>query len=184
MPGPKGQSLHRSLQGHKCPCSLLNKCPCKDSDSGCHSSENLMRRPRSPPAPQLLNRPNPPTMEENVCRKGLSLKRCQRKRFIPITPQCRLSAPAGTTSRPGRPTRATFTWKFARLATHSLRASSGWSIPPDASSGSAVSMPSPTKRRQQQQQPSNCRSSNRLARLGLRYGGGPTSFGNKQERGL
>jgi hypothetical protein len=45
-------------------------------------------------------------------------------------------------------------------------------------------MPSPTKRRQQQQQPSNCRSSNRLALLGLRYGGGPTSFGNKQERGL
>ena len=37
-----------------------------------------MRRPRSPPAPQLLNRPNPPTMEENVCRKGLSLKRCHK----------------------------------------------------------------------------------------------------------
>jgi hypothetical protein len=140
-----------------------------------------MRLPWVRCRPRLLNRPNPPTMEENVCRKGLSLKRCPRKRFIPITPQCRLSAPAGTTSRPGRPTRATFTWKFARLATRSLRASSGWSIPPDASSGSAGSMPSPTKRRQRQQ-PSNCRSSNRLARLGLRYGGGPSSFGNKQER--
>ncbi len=108
----------------------------------------------------LLNVRKRPTMVENDSRKGLSLKRCPRKRFIPTTPQWRLSAPAEIISKPVQRTRATSTWKSARTAIRFSPGSSVWWIRLGASSVSAASMPSPTGHRQWPQ-PSKRRRHNR-----------------------
>jgi len=75
--------------------------------------------------------------------------------------------------RPVRPIRATSTWKSARLCPPVLyRQAEAGSIPPAAWSGSGASTPN----RMRQRQRSNRRRFSRLARLGLRRGGGPSSL--------
>ena len=113
--------LRRSRRVCKC---LKRKSEAIGKSLGATFSSSLPRH--------LRNRANPPTiMIEKIAGK-VCLPRCRRKKFIPITLQCACFVPAETILKQGRPTRATFTWKFARCATRSLQASSGWWIRRDA----------------------------------------------------